>query len=268
MAFVPPAAAAVPFLVTWLPCLASLTCCAAQGACAVCCSLASCFGCRYNAFLAKMTYVAVFFASACLAIFFRYWGQQTLGEVVALASAAAPGFCAAEQCWGLQAAYRISFAVAVFFAFLGLLAAAVPVTHLGGWLVKLLLWAALVGVSFLPASDAMLQYAAVARGFSVLFLLVQVLIIIDLAYNAHEWLVARVDRANADFEARGFEPGLLSNCWGVLYVSLSLALILGAVASLCAMYVVFGRGTCQLQNFVSRRGGRGWAARRLRVAAA
>ena len=246
---VPAAAVAAPWVLSWLPCLASCACCAAQGACSVCCSLAACFGCRYNAFLAKMTYVAIFFGSACLAIFFRYWGEATLGGVVALGSAAYPGFCAAAQCWGLQAAYRVSLALCVFFGLLCLLAAAVPVTHLGGWLVKLLLYGVLLGLAFAPGNDVLLQYAGVARGFSVLFMLAQVLIIIDFAYNAHEWLVERVDRANADFAARNFEPGLLSNCWGVLYVGGSLALIGGAVASLCAMYVVFGRGACQLQNF-------------------
>jgi hypothetical protein len=243
------AVAAAPWLVSWLPCLASCACCAAQGACSVCCSLAACFGCRYNAFLAKLTYVAIFLGSACLAIFFRYWGEATLGSVVAIGGAAYPGFCAASQCWGLQAAYRVSLALAVFFGFLCLLAAAAPITHLGGWLVKLLLYAVLLGLAFLPPNDSLLQYAAVARGFSVLFMLAQVLIIIDFAYNAHEWLVERVDRANAAFAARNFEPGLLSNGWGVLYVGSSLVLILGAVGGLCAMYVVFGRGACQLQNF-------------------
>jgi hypothetical protein len=243
------AAAAVPWVAAWLPCLASCACCAAQSACSVCCSLAACFGCRYNAFLAKMTYVAIFFGSACLAIFFRYWGEAALGSAVALASAAYPGFCAAAQCWGLQAAYRVSLALAVFFAFLGLLAAAVPVTHLGGWLVKLLLYAALLGLAFLPPNESLLQYAAAARGFSVFFMLAQVLIIIDFAYNAHEWLAERVERANAAFAARSFEPGLLSNGWAVLYVGASLACIGGAVAGLGAMYFVFGRGACQLQNF-------------------
>jgi hypothetical protein len=250
MAALAPALVAAPTLLQWLPCAASCACCLGQGACAVCCSAASCFGCaRYNAFLSRLSYLLVYFFSACLGIAMRYWGQAWLqGAATAVSSQALPGFCAAAQCWGMQAAYRISLAVAVFFALLCALAVAVPVTHLGGWLAKLVLYVILLGLSFLPPNDALLQYAAVARGFSALFLLLQVLIIIDFAYNAHEWLVSRVDAKNAEFEARGFEPGLLSNGWGVLYVAASLMLLLSSLAGLGAMFFFFGN-LCQLHNF-------------------
>ncbi len=93
-----------------LPCLAangaSWACCATQAACSLCCSLASCFGCRYNAALAKLTYLVLFFVSAVLAIILRYWGQEILGNVTAMASTAVPGFCSSDRCWGMQGAYR------------------------------------------------------------------------------------------------------------------------------------------------------------------
>jgi hypothetical protein len=93
-----------------MPCLAvngaSWACCAANAACSLCCSLASCFGCRYNAALAKATFLALFAASAAAAVVLRYWGADILGDVTAMASQAVPGFCSAGRCWGMQGAYR------------------------------------------------------------------------------------------------------------------------------------------------------------------
>jgi hypothetical protein len=248
MAALAPAAAllAAP---SWIPCLLSTGCCVSQAACQVCCSISSCFGCKYNAFLSKLTYLFIFLFSACLSIAMRYWGQQWLQSSVSIiASNVAPSFCQASQCWGMQAAYRISFAVAIFFAFLALLAYLVPITHLGGWLAKLLLYVAILIGSFFIDNSTMLQYADVARGFSVVFLLCQVLIIIEFAYSIHEYIIAKMDDTNERFKNSGFEPGLLSNCWGVLYVSLSLFLILSSLASIGAMFWAFGN-SCQLHNF-------------------
>jgi hypothetical protein len=93
-----------------LPCLAangaSWACCAANTACSLCCSLASCFGCRANAALARMTYLVLFLASAVLALILRYWGEEILANVTAMASQAVPGFCSSDRCWGSQGAYR------------------------------------------------------------------------------------------------------------------------------------------------------------------
>ena len=148
----------------------------------------------------------------------------------------------------MQAAYRISFAVTIFFAFLAVLAYIVPITHLGGWLAKLLLYIAVLIGSFFIDNSVMLQYADVARGFSVIFLLCQVLIIIEFAYSIHEYIIAKMDETDEKFKNSGFEPGLLSNCWGVLYVTLSILLIIASLSSIGAMFWAFGN-SCQLHNF-------------------
>jgi serine incorporator 1/3 len=142
----------------------------------------------------------------------------------------------------------VSLGATIFFAFMSVLTAAVPITHLGGWLVKVVLYALVTGLAFLIDNDAMTQYALAARGFSVLFLLIQVLIIIDFAYNAHEWLVARMDATDARFEREGWEPGCCSNGWRVLYVSTSAALGVASIVGLALLYHYFG-GACPLHNF-------------------
>jgi serine incorporator 1/3 len=245
-ALVPAAAMLAP---SWIPCMISTSCCISSAACQVCCSIASCFGCKYNAFLSKLTYLFIFFFSACLSIAMRYWGQEWLQSSVSIiASDISPNFCQANQCWGMQAAYRISFAVTLFFAFLAILAFLVPITHLGGWLAKVILYIAILIGCFFIDNTIMLQYADIARGFSVLFLLCQVLIIIEFAYSIHEYIISKMDETDERFKNSGYEPGLLSNCWSVFYVLFSLLLIIGSLSSLGVMFWAFGN-TCQLHNF-------------------
>ena len=129
-----------------------------------------------------------------------------------------------------------------------LFTALVPITHLGGWLVKVFLYAVLLGLSFLPTNDNMTEYASVARGFSVIFLLLQVLIIIDFAYNVHEWLVAKMEAIDEDLQRNGYEIGLCSNSYRNFYLFLSFLLIIISIVGLALQYKYFG-GACPLHNF-------------------
>lgn len=129
-----------------------------------------------------------------------------------------------------------------------LFTAMVPITHLGGWLVKVFLYAVLLGVSFLPNNDSMVSYASVARGFSVIFLLLQVMIIIDLAYNMHDWLVRKMDKVDENLTNDGVDIGLCSNGYRNFYLFLSFTLIIVSIVGLALQYNYFG-GPCQLNNF-------------------
>jgi hypothetical protein len=177
-------------------------------------------------------YLFIFLASSVLAVVLRYWGQQALPWVSQISSG-----CSAGQCFGAQAVYRVSLALALFFSFMAALTALLPVTHLAGWLVKLLLYVTVLGLTLLIPNDNMVQFANAARVFSVVFLLAQVLIIIDFAYKVHEGIVARAEAYDADAERRGWEPGLLSNAWKVLYLIASLAIGITSLVGLGA-----GRG--------------------------
>lgn len=141
----------------------------------------------------------------------------------------------------------VSFSVAVFFATLMPFAWLAPITHLGGWLVKVLLYVLILGLSFLIHNDAMLQYAEVARGFSVIFLLAQVLIIIDFCYNMHEFIVRKMDSTDESLTSQGYVVGICSNGWRNIYITISMILILGSLAALGALYYYLGN--CPLHNF-------------------
>jgi hypothetical protein len=97
-----------------------------------------------------------------------------------------------------------------------------------------------------PAEDTA-RYAQAARVFSILFLLAQCLVIIDFAYKIHEYLQGRSDARDADLAAAGWEAGLCSNGWKLLYAFLGFGLLAGSIAGIGVMYKYFG--DCSLNQF-------------------
>jgi len=149
----------------------SSMCCAAQCAGSLCCSLASCFGCSSRSpALAKLVYLVIFLCSATLAVFMRFLGQPALSSWVPALNVCNGSI---PSCFGVQAVYRISFALAAFFLIMAALVALAPVTHRGGWLIKFTLYIVLLGLTLLIPNSNMIQYAEAARVFSVIFLFTQ-----------------------------------------------------------------------------------------------
>jgi hypothetical protein len=222
--------------------LAQWGCCLASATGQICCSFASCFGCKYNARLARLVYLFIFMLGAVLAVILRYYGESAFSGVAAFSDV-----CKTGQCYGAQAAYRVSFSLTVVFAFMAALTAVAPVTHLAGWLVKLLLFALVLGLSVLINNEAMLQFAMAARVFSVVFLLLQVIIIIELSYKVNAWLTARIAARDAELDAAGWQPGVCSNAWRVLLALSCLGMYAAAGTGLVLLFTFFG--SCELNNF-------------------
>ena len=131
---------------------------------------------------------------------------------------------------------------------MALVTAAAPVTHLGGWLIKVLLYTVLLGLTLLIGNADMVRYAEAARVFSVLFLLSQVVIIVNLVYNLHEALVSRMMAQEERLARQGQHSGLLGNCWSNLYVLLCVGFVVTALTGCGLMYHFFG-ANCPLNNF-------------------
>jgi len=82
--------------------------------------------------------------------------------------------CVDNACFGVQANYRISSAVLAFFLFMAVLTAVAPFTHHGAWLLKLVAYVALLGISLAIPNTFYDTYSEIARYVSILFLLLQV----------------------------------------------------------------------------------------------
>lgn len=250
------AVVAAPLLCCGLPCLSCLASCGLSLLCKACCSIAGCF-CPKSRAVGKLFYLLLFCAAAALGIALRYTGEAALKSWATLlaqacnAAGTASGVdnAGVPACFGLQAVYRVSAALCGFFAIMLAVVLVLPIAHHGAWLLKLAAFLVLLGCSVLISNTFFTGYAQVSRFGSVVFLVIQCIIVVDLAYALHEWLLARIEERERALDRAGIEPGCLSNCWKVLYLGASVALAGGAVACLGAMYPAFGTPGCQLGQF-------------------
>lgn len=104
----------------------------------------------------------------------------------------------AALCAGKTAALRFCFANAVFFGLHALLLLGVTRAgdpriglHTSLWIIKFFLWAAcIIGFFFVPI-DAVTIFAQVARAGAAIFLVFQIISILDAIYRINEWFLAK-----------------------------------------------------------------------------
>jgi len=138
----------------------------------------------------KIPYTIVFFLMSIVAWIFRNWGEKLLYFVPELK------FCTEESCFGVLGVYRVSFVLATFHIVMALLM--IGVKHHGDfrakiqhefWLIKLaLIVAGLFGSFFIP-NGFFEGFGWVALVASGLFILVQLLLLVDFAHSwAENWI--------------------------------------------------------------------------------
>ena len=170
--------------------------------------------------------------------------------------------CVSDACYGQQAAYRISGTMFAFFMVMSVLTFFCKAAHLGAWAIKIIVYVGILGISLAipnceqrrrcvhlgpctsppPFTAFWAGYSKLALAGSIVFLLLQAFILVDFAYTMHEWLLRRIDAEDQRIgieHGMDWEPGLLSNCWKVVYVLLSFSLLIASLAGLGAMFGVF-----------------------------
>jgi len=212
-----------------------LACCLAGGACS----------CVARAAPAKLVYLSLLFAACFVAFLFRSYGGELVVDLYSFRVGCEGEW--KEVCLGMFGVYRLSFACFVFFAVMAVASKASPSAHNGWWLFKAMALFALLVISFLIPNEFFEGYADMARVGSVLFLLLQLLIIIDFAYDLHEFLLLRAGEYDARLEAEGYEAAVLGNCWRVAYVALSFGFLIAAGVGIGLMYGEFP--SCGLNTF-------------------
>lgn len=132
-------------------------------------------------------YMVLFFISSILAWVFSIWGHDIFAQVPLFGK-----WCIDEQeCFGNSAVYKMMLGLFTFHAVLSLLTLGVKDAssgrgHIqnGGWPIKIFLWLALIiGFIFLPP-QFLDWYIKVAIAGSVLFVLIQLIMLVDFA---HSW---------------------------------------------------------------------------------
>ncbi|KAG2494433.1 hypothetical protein HYH03_007485 [Edaphochlamys debaryana] len=153
--------------------------------------------------IAKWFYCIGFAASAIAVWALRDYGGQFLADNVSsfdVCRQAADG-AATAQCAGKEVALRVSMANLIFFgahllSCLLLTKAGDPRVnlHAGLWVWQVLAWVgSLIGFMWIPSS-ALVGYGQFARYASGIFLVLQLLLLVNFAYVVNEWLVAKDTR--------------------------------------------------------------------------
>jgi hypothetical protein len=180
-------------------------------------------------------YALIFVIAAVLALLFRYVGAFTR----ALRTRDAFNVCDASSlvCVGNQAVYRFSFSLVVFFLVMLVIVLVTPSAHRGAWFWKFLFWAGLTVAWFFIPGQAFVVYREIARVVSFFYLILQILIIVNMAYTLHERLVAQMDESSQDHDESGLSPGKAR----AVYVVLFAALFAVSITGIALLYVYYGK---------------------------
>jgi len=150
--------------------------------------------------------------------------------------------CCEDVCGGVFAVYRFSFTLCLFFTTMALLTAGTSrfgaKVHRGFWFLKFfVLFALLISTIFID-NTIMANYRGVARYLSMLFLLMQILLLIDFGYSSNEKLIAMDEARDND--------GFLG--WKLVILLAAAGLYAGTLASWIVMYIQFGHSGCPAQQ--------------------
>eukprot|EP01138_Halocafeteria_seosinensis_P010987 gb/GECG01011222.1/.p1 GENE.gb/GECG01011222.1/~~gb/GECG01011222.1/.p1 ORF type:complete len:488 (+),score=44.38 gb/GECG01011222.1/:1-1464(+) len=208
--------------------------------CAACCTWKACCSCgassQRSAKATKLVYVSIILLASIASICFRFVGLDAIDSVLDQFKS-----CSGKHCLRNQAVMRTSLSVFIFF--LGMiLAVTINVRyHLGAWLWKLLAWIALFVICLFAFPHEFFKvYTWISRVGSMLFLMVQVLMLIDFAYDFQEYALDKIKERDNELHDEGIEPGCLSNHWKVVYVFVSGSLFIAAVVGHGIMVDRFG----------------------------
>lgn len=127
--------------------------------------------------------------SVILALILRLFAQDLVLDLYVYQYAA----CPTETCAGNQGVYRISFVLFLFFflMFLSTLSESTASFHHTMWPLKIILYICLLVFAFLLPNDFYSVYSYICRFFSAVFLILQMIALIDSFYVWNENWVAK-----------------------------------------------------------------------------
>lgn len=158
-------------------------------------------------------YVTTAWTDACL-----QYGSPTVGA----ADAGDDRNDLVERCMGNNGVYRATASAFLFFLLAALAAHCKPTANREAWPAKYVLFLFLVfGTCFIPSAPLFSPiYLNIARVGGVIFVLIQQVIILDLAYNWNESWVDKSNKAETETDTKRWLAAILASC--VLLFSASL----------------------------------------------
>lgn len=186
----------------------------------------------------RAIYVGLFFITSFIAFIMMFWGSDILSWVPTLKVCTPDDDAAASNsnCYGVFAVYRICFGLFLFHFIFSLFLIRVrdsgdPRAGIqdGWWIVKFVLWVGLIVVAFVIPNGFYKYYGYISFVGAFFFILVQLVLLIDMAYTWTEsWVRKWQDR-----DDNRWYYALLS-ATGVMYAL--------AITGFVLIFVYFGRG--------------------------
>lgn len=151
--------------------------------------------------------------------------------------------CDGKQCTGWVAVHRINFALGLFHAILAMLLLGVrsskdgrAALQNGFWGPKIILWLAFVVMTFfIPESFFMFWGNYIALAGAMLFLLLGLILLVDLAHTWAEYCLEKIE--NQD-----------SRAWRTLLIGSTLGMYIASFAMIIVMYIFFAHGGCSMNQ--------------------
>ncbi|KAK3074558.1 Membrane protein tms1 [Teratosphaeriaceae sp. CCFEE 6253] len=151
--------------------------------------------------------------------------------------------CAGKSCFGFAAVHRVNFALGVFHFLLAVLLLGVnnsrdkraPIQN-GFWGPKILAWLGLIVGSFLIPNrffEVWGNYVALVG--AVLFLLLGLVLLVDLAHTFAEYCIEKIEDTD-------------SGLWRGILIGATLGMYLGAIALTIVMYIFFAHSGCSMNQ--------------------
>jgi len=146
-----------------------------------------------------------------------------------------------ERCAGNNGAYRAIGSATFFFVLAGLASLCKPSANREAWPAKYVLFIFLVGATIVIPNEPVFSdiYLQIARIGAVIFILMEQVIIIDLAYNWNDSWVEKSNQAESD------EPGTGKKWLGAILASCAI-LYVGSIVAIALLYHFFSG--CQSNN--------------------
>jgi len=209
----------------------------------VCSACADCRG-HKSGLMSRLPYIFLFFTSGMFAIFMALYGEK---EWLNLPFMNGLSMCNSTTCEGNGSVYRVAFILFVFELLHVLLMAAGAVAfHHSFFMIKVLVFCGCLVLTFVVGDDSSSNeffygFAIYfARYVSAIYLLLQILILIEIGYRVNELLQEKADEAampdNPDQDEDERAHGCNVALWGL--VGGAIVLYVGAL-TLCGLFFVW-----------------------------
>lgn len=222
-----------------------------MGMCLSCCGAmckVGCCGAGKTKTGSKLIYLVIMFIVIIFGVFIRVYSEDLWDGLYSFDTGCPEeGNPGRDLCMGMMGVYRVSWALFTFFLVMALFTFLAKGFHTGMWFLKIPILVVFLIYPFFIPNSFFEVYADIARVGSILFLLLQALILIDFAHDVSECILARSAAYDDKLDAEGYEANCCGNPWKVLYVFASVGTLLVAIGGAALLYVI--PPSCGLNTF-------------------